>query len=342
MWKTLGQTKTVGLLQAGLARKTLIHAYLFVGPAHVGKMTLARDLACALNCDSEQQPCGECPSCQKILAGKHADVREIELGKDAGEGKIRTEISIEDVRDLQHAANLPPFEGKCKVFIINGAEWLSVEAANCLLKTLEEPVPGVVFILLSVNEQLLLSTVVSRCQRIEVAPLPTGEIESALIEKYGVPPDKARLLAKLSHGCLGWAIVSTDSDVLEQHSDFIDSLVETIDGDNETRFIYAAQLSTEFSQKRESVLEKLEVWLDWWRDLMLVKMGLDDLVTNINRLDILTRMSRNMELTGIRSVIECIRVAGEQLKLNANPRLTLEVMMLGLPNSRRKGEKTLS
>jgi DNA polymerase-3 subunit delta' len=339
VWKTIGQKRTIELLQAGLKRSAPVHAYLFVGPAHVGKMTLARDLACALNCNSDHRPCGECPSCLKILAGKHADVREIGLGKSPGDGKARTEISIEDVRDLQHSANLPPYEGKCKVFIIDGAEWLSIEAANCLLKTLEEPLPGVVFILLSTNEQLLLSTVVSRCQRIEVVPLPAGEIEPTLIEKHGVSPEKARLLARLSHGCLGWAVEATDSGILERHSDFIDGLVETIDGDNEVRFAYAAQLATEFGQNRESVQEKLELWLDWWRDLMLVKTGLGDMVTNIDRMEILTGMSRDLDLAGIRSVIECIREANQQLKLNANARLALEVMMLGLPESRRKSEK---
>jgi len=342
VWKTIGQKKTIELLEAGLKRRAPVHAYLFTGPAHVGKMTLARDLACALNCTSESRPCGECPSCLKILAGKHADIREIGLGKLPGEAKTRTEISIEDVRDLQHAANLPPYEGKCKVFIIDGAEWLSVEAANCLLKTLEEPLPGVIFILLSANEQLLLSTVVSRCQHIEVVPLPSVEIEQVLIEKHGMTSEKARLLARLSHGCPGWAVAATDSGILDRHSGLIDSLVETIDGDNEVRFAYAAQLATEFSQNRESVQEKLELWLDWWRDLMLVKIGLGDIVTNIDRLEILVGMSGDLDMVRIRSVIECIQETSQQLKLNANARLALEVMMLGLPESSQKSEKAKS
>jgi DNA polymerase-3 subunit delta' len=331
MWKTIGQKRTIALLQAGLERGTLAHAYLFVGPAHVGKMTLARDLACALNCNSTLRPCGECSSCRKILASKHADVQEIGLGRLPGETKTKTEISIDEVRSIQHAAVLPPYEGKCRFFIVDGAELLSVEAANCLLKTLEEPLPGVVFLLLTANEAALPETVASRCQRVELVPLPTAEVEAALVEKWKVAPETARRLARLSHGCLGWAVSATDSGVLGRYSDCIDALVEAIDGNIEVRFAYAGPLATEFSQNRESVQDKLELWVDWWHDLMLVKTGLESLVTNVDRLETLTRMSREMDLAQIIASIRRIQEAGERLRLNANARLALEVMVLGLP-----------
>ena len=138
MWNIVGQRRALSLLQGSLSRGRVAHAYLFSGPPHVGKMTLANDLARALNCNANDPPCGECSICQRITSGKHADVQEIGLGKNP-DGKVQTEIGIEEIRQLQHSTNLPPFEGKCRVYIINGAEWLSTEAANCLLKTLEEP-----------------------------------------------------------------------------------------------------------------------------------------------------------------------------------------------------------
>ena len=123
MWQVIGQTRAVSLLQRGLETDSLAHAYLFVGPAHVGKMTLALNLAQALNCEAAEPPCGQCLSCQKIASAKHADVQIIGLGYDGDsvETRPRVEISIDQIRQLQHSANLPPFEGKCRIFIIDGA-----------------------------------------------------------------------------------------------------------------------------------------------------------------------------------------------------------------------------
>ena len=119
-----------------------------------------------------------CASCQKIASAKHADIQIVGLTKseDSAEARSRTEIGIDQIRELQHSSSLPPFEGKYKVFIIDGAEFLSSEAANCLLKTLEEPFDRVVFILLTTSDRLLPATVVSRCQRLELVPLKIGEV----------------------------------------------------------------------------------------------------------------------------------------------------------------------
>ncbi|GAI38139.1 unnamed protein product, partial [marine sediment metagenome] len=130
MWQVIGQDKILALLGHSLKEDNVAHAYLLVGPRHVGKRTLALNLAQALNCDDPEPPCGQCHSCHRILEGKHADVTS--LGLDS-----KVEIGIDDIRQLQRLANLPPYEGKCKVFIIDEAEYLSTEAANSLLKILE-------------------------------------------------------------------------------------------------------------------------------------------------------------------------------------------------------------
>jgi len=195
MWQVIGQTRVVSLLQHSLEKGSLAHAYLFTGPPHVGKMTLALNLAQAVNCESAEPPCGECDSCQKIALAKHADIQIIGLNYNGNstKAKPRTEISIEQIRQLQHSVSLPPFEGRYKVFIIDGAELLSIEAANCLLKTLEEPVGKAIFILLTTNERLLPATVISRCQRLELLPLATAEVETALNQR-GIEPQQAKLL----------------------------------------------------------------------------------------------------------------------------------------------------
>ena len=345
MWQVIGQTRVVTLLQRSLEEESLAHAYLLVGPPHVGKMTLALNLAQALNCQGTERPCGECASCQKIASANHADVQVIGLTQnvDSAEAKLRTEIGIDQIRQMQHSASLPPFEGKYKIFIIEGAEFLSTEAANCLLKTLEEPTGKVVFILLTTNDGLLPATVVSRCQRLELSPLAATEVETALNSRWGIEPQKAKLLARLSHGCLGWALsAALDDGLLQQRAEKIDRLLDIINADYEERFAYANQLAAQFTQNRGLVQEVLDLWLDWWRDLLLVKIGCSDIITNVDRLDKLVEIAEDYRLAQIKAFINSIQAAGEQLRQNANPRLVLEVLMLDMPGKERLSEKNLA
>jgi DNA polymerase-3 subunit delta' len=336
VWQVVGQSRTVSLLQRSLEQGAIAHAYLLVGPPHVGKMTLALDLARAVNCQGDEPPCGECDVCRKIAMGNHADVQVVGLNSAGNSNdKPRTEIGVEQIKEIQHSSSLPPFEGKYKVFIVDGAELMSTESANRLLKTLEEPPAGVIFILLTVNESVLPATVVSRCQRLELHPLATSQVGVALSERCGVEAQKAELLARLSHGCLGWAILAAEDDsLLEQRSQRLDRLLDITRADYEERFDYAAQLVAWFSQSRSLVQEILDLWLDWWRDLLLVKLNCGDDITNIDRQELLADLAQGYSLAEIRSFIGSIQSAGEQLRQNANPRLVLEVLMLSIPERR--------
>ncbi len=341
MWQVMGQNRAVSLLQRALERGALAHAYLFVGPLHVGKMTLAVNLAQALNCLATEPPCVECASCQKIASGNHADVQVVGLAHsvNSDESRLRAEIGIDQIRQIQHSASLPPFEGAYKVFIIDGAECLSTEAANCLLKTLEEPVGRVIFILLTTDDSLMPATVVSRCQRLELRPLAAGEIESALSSR-GVEPAKARLLARISHGGLGWALVGAfNDDLLEQRKEKMDQLLGIMTADGEECFAYAAQLAAQFNQNRGLVYEVLDLWLEYWRDLLLVKLGCQDAVANVDRMAALVEMAQGYRLAQIKAFIDGIRSAGAQLRQNANPRLVLEVLMLDMPRKEGVGTR---
>ena len=345
VWQIVGQTRAVSLLQRALETESLTHAYLFVGPHHVGKMTLALNLAQALNCEAVERPCGECASCQRIASANHADVQVIGLTQNvnSAEGKLRTEIGIDQIRQMQHSASLPPFEGRYKVFIIEGAEFLSTEAANCLLKTLEEPVGKVIIILLTTSDSLLPATVVSRCQRLELHPLAAAEVESALNSRWGIEPGMASLLARLSHGCIGWALSAAfDDRLLQQREEGIDRLLGIIIADYQERFAYVARLAAQFTQNRERVYRVLDLWLDYWRDLLLVKMGCGDIITNVDRSAVLVEMARGYGLSQIKAFICSIRAAGEQLRQNANPRLVLEVLMLDMPGKEKRGDTNLT
>lgn len=343
MFQTIGQTRIISLFGHGLGNNTLAHAYLFVGPEHIGKMALALEVAMALNCQGAPPPCHECPACKKIAAGNHTDVLVIRLtqgddSEDNGEatGNEATKISIDQIKDIQHSASLPPFEGKQRVYIIEGAEQLSIEAANRLLKTLEEPPDQVTFILITVNEKLLLTTVVSRCQRIEFQPMPIEEEAGALVKKLGIDPERAKLLAALSRGCPGWALIAAgDENVLEERNFKLNRIFSIISGNSEERFAYAAQLASGFSQNRKAVYDILNMWEDYWRDMMLVKTGCPHLIINIDRKDEIIKTAGNYNLVKIRDYIKSTQAVGRQLKQNVNSRLALEVWMLDIPKQEK-------
>ena len=257
MWQVVGHEKAVALLEKSLKGGKLSHAYLFVGPPHVGKMTVALNLAQALNCEGEGEPCSGCPQCQRIAGRKHADVRVIGLDG-------RAEIGIDQIREMERSVTLKPFEGRNRVFIIDGAEHLSTEAANCLLKTLEEPPPNVQLMLLAANERLLLPTVRSRCQKLELRPLPIPVVERALIEHWEAAPEQAMVLARLSSGCLGWAVGALHDDrITGERAARLSALLQLTSVGRAERFAYAAQIASQFSKNRGAVREVLSLWVGW-------------------------------------------------------------------------------
>ena len=330
MWQTIGQTKAVAVLESGLNTGNLAHAYLLVGPEHVGKTTLALDLARALNCQGEKPPCDQCQSCVRIASGKHADIMLINLdtAEGAKESKTRVEISIDNIRELQKSASLPPYEGKYKIFIIDGAEYLSNEAANCLLKTLEEPPPRVLILLLTADESQLLPTVISRCQRIELTPVSFEDIEEMLSHSVGTEGDRARLLSRLSRGCPGWAIVTVADDAyLTERAERLARTSSLLNEDWGQRLLYVSQLRPD----RKSAQNLMSFWLDWWHDVMLTKCSCRQAVTNVDQIPTLEKWAQALSLFDIKDFINNLQKSQTQITANANPRLILECLMLDMP-----------
>ena len=325
MWQVKGQDRTLALLDRLLKERNIAHAYLLVGPPRVGKRTLALDLACALNCVNPEPPCGGCRSCRRIIEEKHADV--ITLGLHS-----RMEIGIDDIRGLQHLAHLPPYEGSSKVFIIEDAEYMSTEAANSLLKILEEPPPQVVWLLLVVEEARLLPTIVSRCQRLELRPVPREQMESILVSSCGVQPDRAKFLARLSDGCLGWALSAiSDDSLLDRRSREIDRLRSLLTAGLDQRFAFARELATQFSQNRTAAMETIAAWLAWWRDLMLISSGCKSAVISVDYEQALEGEAKSLGLGAIKDFIARLYLAREEVSRNVNPRLAFEALVLDLP-----------
>ena len=310
----------------------LHHAYLLVGPAHVGKLTLATQLAQAVNClRSDVAPCGECVSCVKIAAGGHADVRVISVDAEAAEGP-RTVIGIDAVRELIGSAHLRPYEGRCRVFIFNEADRMTTDAANALLKVLEEPPADVLLLLLSANEDAVLPTVKSRCQRVELHPLSTDRVAGVLSDKHGVAPEQADVIARLSRGCIGWAIEAAhDPSLLAGIHQRQERIVDVIDDGVEGKFAYAEELARRYQRDRAAGRDELFLWLRWLRDILLFQQDEGASIVNVNWRDTIHRQANALTPADTVRWLRLLNDTLETLDRNANARLALEVMMLEAP-----------
>lgn len=320
MWQVVGHKWAVDLLKRALASERVAHAYLLTGPPQIGKRSLALNFAQALNCLDQEKPCGQCLACSKIAHGSHPDVQVIQ-----GEGRT---IKIDQMRTLRHEAALFPLEGRWKVYIIRQMEQATAEAANCLLKTLEEPPSHVILMLTASEAEALLPTIVSRCQVLNLRPLATETVQRSLQERWGVDAKRAQLLARLSGGRLGWAVAAGQDDaILDQREKHLDEMMELMGQGRVERMGYARQLS----HNPEAVRELLHLWLSWWRDLLLTASGSSAGIVNIDRGGTLRVQAQRYSLAQVRDFVKALRAAAWRLEHNANTRLTLEVLMLGLP-----------
>ena len=318
MWRVAGHPGAVRLLDRSLSQGRLAHAYLFTGPGQVGKATLAMDLVAAVNCEGAEPPCGECSQCRHTRDGRHADMLLLGVAEEEG----RKAIGIDAVRDAAHQANLNPFEGRYRSIVIDGAEHLSDEAANALLKLLEEPPERLLLVLLTSSPDSVLATIRSRCQRIDLRPLSVDAVADALVGRWEVPEAQARDLAVLSDGRLGWAVRAwEDPAVLETRDRRLERLTAAAEGGIEERFAYAAELANLLPQQRTAVRETLDLWAEWWLERLSAQADVDEGEA------VGVELSTSELLSAAREVIR----TQDLLDRNVNPRLALEALMLALP-----------
>jgi len=312
-----GQETVKKTLQQGLRSGTLPNSLLFVGPDEIGMEKMARLLAQALNClGSSDDPCGRCSPCQALAKGNFPDVLEIGLDKEAG----KKSAGIDEIREIRELALLRPMTGRHRVFIIENAERISLEAANALLKILEEPPAHAYFILITKNPELLPATIQSRCRLISFKPLNPEEIERALLSS-GMPAERARLAAILAEGSLDRALSLDWEQVMAERQ---------LAWHYFSQLVTAAEASGFFkilSSSRQEIIRRdlaslFRFFLTFWRDLLLLQeKGDEDRLLNPDLKEDLKKLS--VELTS-EACLQGIDLAEEVLsglERNLNPKL---------------------
>ncbi len=322
-----GQAAAVRLLERAISDDRLHHAYLFTGPEHVGKTTLAMSFAQVLVCAPNDEACR-----RRVAANNFPDVRILEVGGD--EDGPRAAIGIDAVRDLISAAHLRPYEGLRQVFIIQDAGRMTVEAANALLKLLEEPPPDVVLLLLAEDGESVLPTVFSRCQLVQLRPMPIAEVAAVLRDEFDVDAEHADSLARLSRGCAGWAIqaVSDQSFVTEAHQR-IERIVAVMEEGIEGRFAFADEVARRFGREsdRADGRAELHAWRRWLRDVMLVQQRRSEDIAHTAWRATLEQHACAMSAADVVGWARALDRTMDAIERNANVRLALEAMLLEAP-----------
>ena len=305
-----GNEQPLGIIQRYLKNiaSQSSRSFLFCGPEGVGKQLAAITIAKAVNCLQDNvDACGTCLSCSRIERRQHPDCHFID---DSDSGSIK----IEDIRQLQKDIGLRPYEARKKVFIINNAHSMTAEAANALLKVLEEPPKDSLIILVSSKTALLFKTIISRCQIVKFYPMARKALQEILIREYGLKDDRAHFIAYFSEGRIGQALSLKDSAIFEDKNDII----------NEFCFHGRPGLSTlEISDKQEfrSALNVLAVW---FRDLYLLKSGLAyTQLVNLDRKDDLLKMVKSHSFSDFDEAMENISFSLLRLEQNINMKLLL-------------------
>ncbi len=329
-WNILGHEWAVDMLRQHVARGDVRHAYLFSGPPGLGRRTLALRLAQALNCTqpiAAGTPCGTCRDCRQIENMQHPDMNVIQALNDDRLAKESGTLKVDQVREVQHSLSLRPYQSKYRVALFLRFQEANDNAANALLKTLEEAPAHAILLLTADNPEQLLPTIISRCEILRLRPLPISAIEADLI-KRGVDAERARLLAHISGGRPGYARrLVDDVTLLEKREERLNDMQTLLPASRVEKFAYADKLAKDKDVMRQVIL----IWLSYWRDVMLRVAQADTPLTNIDLNMEIEFLAGRLDLPTARRVVSGLESVLEKMDKNVNSRLLAEVLLLDLP-----------
>ncbi len=314
-----GQEEIKTSLIKSINSNQVSHCYIFEGPKGMGKYDLALVFAQSLLCQNfTSDPCNICSGCVKVNTGNHPDLHII--------NNDETTIRREEIDEVIESIYKKPYESDKKVYIIKNAHEMTAQAANTFLKTLEEPPGDSVIILLTYNANLLLPTIVSRCQTVKFRKVNKEIIKTYLKENYDTSDEIADLAAEYSKGILNRAvnIVKGNDNLLNRRSEIIQLFDKIINSDSE--IIY--ELENYFEENKDTIDIIIEILMMWIRDITFVKNNLNDLVINKDFKQLATAHSRLMKSDNANYLIEILQKTSDNIKSYVNYKLAIDNMLL--------------
>ncbi len=335
----IDQERPIRILTSYLTNGTIPHALLFTGITGVGRTTAATAFAMACNCmgrdlggnvaggaspsrTTRVEPCGECPACRKIAAGNHPDVVRI-----APSGQS---IKIDQIRELCRFLAMKPYEAKLRVVIITAAHRMNPAAQNALLKTLEEPPEATVLILIAQQTVDLLPTIVSRCRHIRFKPIARTHLAAILTRAYGLAPGEAALTAALANGSVSRALAMHRGRWID-HRHWLLRELAALPRCTVARLLALAE---KLARDKEGLEEDLDLIGSWLRDLAMVRHDPGRVIHQ--------DLGQSLRETALRAnsgfpvtAFEALRHARRRIQANANPRLTLEALLIRYADAMR-------
>ena len=323
-WNLIGHEWAVDMLKKHVVNGTTRHAYLFAGPPGLGRRTLALRFAQALNCQSPIEtgiPCGKCRDCKQIDAMQHPDLAVVQADSEGGT------LKVDQIRDTRRSLTLKPYIANYRVALFLRFQQANDNAANALLKTLEEAPSYAVLILTADNPEQLLPTIVSRCEVLRLRPLNIEAVQKEL-ENRGLEIGQAKLIAHISGGRFGYALRLIENDsLLEKRDQRLNDLLTLIPASRVEKFAYADKLAKDKESMRQAIL----IWLSYWRDVMLRTAQAESPLVNVDRNMEIEALADRMDLSSARRVVSGLENTLEKMEKNVNPRLLAEVLLLDLP-----------
>lgn len=311
----IGNRKVIERLRTKLRQGRFPHGLIFSGPDGVGKRTCALMIAKALNCLNAQPGafCDECAACRKINSGTHPDVISVSVEDEA------TQIKIAQIRQILSTLNLHPLEGRNKVFIIDPADLLNAEAANALLKGLEEPPENSFFILITVNVHELLLTVRSRCQVYNFTPLMLDEIR-----QHGITDE---LTVRWSQGSIGRAR-SLDLSELKSERAIVLDFLETVANAREEQFQDLISVSAELGRAKQEFEARTAMMAVLIADLLYIKEGAPERMVNVDIRDPLVKLAGRQSTERLLKMGEFLRFIESSMKIHVNRQMLTDVLAI--------------
>ncbi len=319
-WNIIGHDWAVRRLRLQVEKGHIAQSHLFVGPPSVGKAALARVLAAAVLAHGARDPARSAMLVNKL---KHPDLMWVK----AENGSIK----VEQIREVLHNLTLTPVEGPYRIVVIDDAHLATDSGKNAVLKTLEEPNPTSIIIMIAPSSDVMLPTITSRCQVLNLRPVSRQTIMQSLLVK-GVNAQQADLVARLARGCPGWALRAVaDDDLMAAHSQYIADLETLLTANRTRRFEYSEQLSRADDTEIQTVLEH---WLLYWMDVareIKTAQPHDDLLLNVDHAQMIAHIASRVALGEVVRQVRGLMDMLRYLQQNVSMRVAIDVFLLQLP-----------